>query len=505
MNRQGTGSRIGLRVALGLVVWLALGWAVGVHGQTGADDRPGARTTAPMPQDGRTVSITVPLNKSQVLEFPRAVRVVSIGNPDVADVVVMRARQIYVLGKSLGTTNVVLWDESERVQGVLNVEVTHDLETLKGNLHEMLPGEPIEVRSAQGSLILSGAVTSKARMDAALRLANSYAEAGRDKGGTSVLNLMQVGGAQQVMLDVKVAEVSRSLIKRLGIQFNAFDAGAPWQIGAVKGGATFPGGQVSASAPDATFIEDMGLFARYQSGDFLLNIMLEAAHREGVAKILAEPNLTTLTGQEAHFLAGGEFPIPVPQDLGRITIEHKEFGVGLRFLPVVLDSGVINLKVDVSVSDLLADGGITLGLGDEVSPQFFIPALVKRSASSTVELGSGQTIAIAGMINENTRDNVSKFPGLGDLPIIGALFRSQEFVKDQTELVIFVTPRLARPITPEQARLPTGSFVAPSDLKFYLLGRLPWRGSDHDSNRRERDPLSNRRDGGTAGRFGHDL
>ena len=227
MNRQGTGSRIGLRVALGLVVWLALGWAVGVHGQTGADDRPGARTTAPMPQDGRTVSITVPLNKSQVLEFPRAVRVVSIGNPDVADVVVMRARQIYVLGKSLGTTNVVLWDESERVQGVLNVEVTHDLETLKGNLHEMLPGEPIEVRSAQGSLILSGAVTSKARMDAALRLANSYAEAGRDKGGTSVLNLMQVGGAQQVMLDVKVAEVSRSLIKRLGIQFNAFDAGAP--------------------------------------------------------------------------------------------------------------------------------------------------------------------------------------------------------------------------------------------------------------------------------------
>ncbi|MDX5433642.1 MAG: type II and III secretion system protein family protein [Halomonas sp.] len=503
------------------VMALALGWASGGQAQEST------RSIA-MPVEGRAVSVAVELNKAQVLQFPRAVRVVSVGNPDIADLVVMGSRQLYVLGKSTGTTNVVLWDQSENVQGTLNVTVTHDLEALKSHLHVLLPDENIQVRSAQDSIVLSGEVSSAERLDTALRLATRFAGGGEN----AVLNLMQVGGANQVMLDVKVAEVSRSLVKRLEANFDVFNVGSSaFRAGAVTGGATFPdavfegvgggsrlpifndgtpiGPVVREFAPTTPSIEDTGIFASYQRGDYLLNLVLDVASREGVAKILAEPNLTTLTGQQARFLAGGEFPIPVPQGNGQVAIEHKEFGVGLSFLPVVLDSGSINLQVDVSVSDLVPANSLRVGVGDQVSAQFFVPALVKRSASSSLELASGQTIAIAGMLNESLRENVSKFPGLGDLPVLGALFRSQEFIKEQTELVIFVTPRLARSFAPEQVRLPTGSFVAPSDLEFYLLGRFQARDSDGGSRPRpsslDLELMSSRRAGGTEGRFGHDL
>lgn len=517
MNKQGTRRLLGI-----LIVLLSVGWAPTATAQTSD------RLTVSMPNQGDAVAVDVALNKSRVMEFPRPVTILSVGNPEVADIVVVGSRQIYVLGKQLGTTNVVLWDQDERVQGTLNVEVTHDLETLKANLHALLPGESIRVRSANGSMVLSGEVSSATRMDAALRLAESFAAPGEGD-AKPILNLMQVGGAQQVMLDVKVAEVSRSLVKRLDSQFNVLNiAGSALRLGAVKGGASFPdavfngadgGGRLPAIgggggtpigpmidefAPATQTIEDAGIFASYQRGDYILNMVLEAANREGIAKILAEPNLTTLTGQEAQFLAGGEFPIPVPQGDGQVTIDHKEFGVGLRFLPVVLDSGVINLKVDVSVSDLSSNNSLSVALGG-TSSQFFVPSLVKRSASSTLELGSGQTIAIAGMLNESLRESVDKFPGLGDIPILGALFRSQEFIKEQTELVIFVTPRLAQPITPEQIRLPTGSFVAPGDVEFYLLGRMQGREQEGPRRTRAVDPLHNRSDGGSEGRFGHDL
>jgi pilus assembly protein CpaC len=209
------------------------------------------------------------------------------------------------------------------------------------------------------------------------------------------------------------------------------------RLGAVSGGASFPdarfssgmggdrlsalpvfmpgqtpvGPAVTEFSPATASIADTGIFASYQRSDYLLNLVLDAASREGVAKILAEPNLTTLTGQPAQFLAGGEFPIPVPQGLGQVAIEHKEFGVGLSFVPTVLDSGTINLKVDVSVSDLVPVNSLQVGVGDQVATQFFVPALVKRSASSTVELASGQTIAIAGMLNESLRENVPSCRG----------------------------------------------------------------------------------------------
>ncbi|MDC0663753.1 type II and III secretion system protein family protein [Marinobacter sp. SS21] len=508
-----------------VVVLLSLGWPLNAFAQSNE----GAMLA--MPYGGEPISVNVPMNQSQVLDFPNPVKRLSVGNPEIADVVVVRSRQVYVLGKSRGTTNVMLWDNNDQLQGVLNIAVTHDLQTLKANLHDLLPSESIQVRSANDTIVLSGEVTNASSVDAAMRLASSFSGVNEDGQGWPILNMMQVGGAQQVMLDVKVAEVSRSLVKRLDVQFDVLNmASSSLKVGAVKGGALFPdaffqqpgvgevripalpgirtpiGPMIDEFAPVTKSIEDAGIFASYQNGDYLLNSVIDAANREGTAKILAEPNLTTLTGEEARFLAGGEFPIPVPQGDGGITIDHKEFGVSLGFLPVVLDSGAINLKVDVAVSDLVNDNSIVVGVGEagQVSAQFFVPALVKRSASSTLELGNGQTIAIAGMLNESLRENVSKFPGLGDIPILGALFRSQEFIKDQTELVIFVTARLARPITPEEIRLPTGNFVEPSDIGFYLLGRL--HGEPEEQPRRETvDPLLNRNDGGTEGRFGHDL
>lgn len=520
--------------ALIAVTSVAIGAVAFAQDDQSSERRQRMQATSPMtvmPYEGASVPVKVALNKSHVLEFPTRVNRVSVGNPQIADILVVRSRQIYVVGKAIGSTNVVLWDDDDRVQGVLNVEVTQDLEVLKANLNELLPGEPIQVRSSYGTIVLSGEVSSASRVDAAVRLAQGYQSAQRGDDAPQVLNLMQVGGAQQVMLDVKVAEVSRTLIKRLNIQFSAFDSGGELRIGAVSGGAEFPdaifdgggsgnripifqgqtpiGPAVEEFAPDTPRIENAGIFASFLSGDFLFNTVIDAAKNEGLARILAEPNLTTLTGQQATFLAGGEFPIPVPADEGQVTIEFKEFGVGLDFLPVVLDSGMINLEVDVAVSELVAQNSVTLGFDSDVSRQFFVPSLVTRSAVSTVELKNGQTIAIAGMIQENLRENMDRFPGLGELPIIGSLFRSQEFVKDQTELVIFVTPRLAKPVDTEQVRLPTDDFVEPSDMEFYLLGRTSQRrtGARDERNARGRSHAASAAagEGGVEGRFGHDL
>ena len=251
--------------------------------------------------------------------------------------------------------------------------------------------------------------------------------------------------------------------------------------------------------PNPLSIVDKGLFLSYLTGNLLFNGVIDIAKENGLAKILAEPTLTTLTGQEAKFISGGEFPIPVPQGLDGITVEFKEYGVGLKFLPVVLDSDRINLKLNITVSELTENSSIVLG-SENVSSSFFVPALTKRSASATVELANAQTLGIAGLINENLRQSVNKFPGLGDVPVLGALFRSQEFKKGQTELVIFVTPHFAKPIEPDLVRLPTDDFVEPNDAEFYLMGRL-------EGARREEDTSTHLlpEKGGAEGSFGHQL
>jgi pilus assembly protein CpaC len=462
---------------------------------------------------GAENALTVPLYKSRVVSLDAPAARISVGNPDIADILILRSSQLYVLGKDLGTTNVLLWDRDDRLIGTVAVEVTHDLQALKAKLHQLMPNESIEVYSAQRNIILAGRVSNVGSMGAALRIAQGYFKesAGAQmsqQGGTEfgaanveenkvgeVINMMSVGGVQQVMLEVKVAEISRSELKRLDVRFNTIlTRSSRWTTGGVNGGASFPdvlfapddvripifaepapyGPVIDEFAPNPMVIQDKGFFASLLTEEFLFNLAFDAAKENGLAKILAEPTLTTLTGQEAEFLSGGEFPIPVPQQNGAVTIEFKKFGVGVRFLPVVLDSGRINLKLAISVSELVSPNSVAI-TRDGVSSTFLIPSLSTRSAESTVELSDGQTIGIAGLINENMREVVTKFPGLGDIPGLGVLFRSQSFQKGETELLILVTPHLAKAVLPGDVRLPTDGIAEAGDFGFYLGGKLEGR------------------------------
>lgn len=479
-------------------------------------------------------SITMPLYKSQVITLDRPASRVSVGSPDIADILIFRSRQLYILGKDIGTTNVLLWDANDQLIRSLDVQITHDLDVLKSLLHRLLPQETIAVHSAQRSIVLTGEVSNMVSMQSALTIAKSFLQqvatakskqmfeqesvSTLDKTAGEVINLMTVGGNHQVMLSITVAEIARTELKRLNTRLNAIhNRSGRWQLGGAAGGATFPdalfqpndvrvpvfgdasgdtaviGPVIDEFLPDPARIEDSGLFASFLTDNFLMTVVLDAAKEKGLARILAEPTLTTQSGQEAEFLSGGEFPIPVPQARDTITIHFKEFGVGVKFLPVVLGTGQINLKINVSVSDLVSSNAVTFQ-PTEVSSGFFVPSLSKRSASTTVELGHGQTIGIAGLINENLREVMNNFPGLGNLPIIGHLFRSQEFIKGETELVILVTPRLAVPVERDKLRLPTDDFVEPTDAEFYLMGRLEGSRPANTETGAE---------GGTQGRYGH--
>jgi pilus assembly protein CpaC len=489
-------------------------------------------TSTQVPQ---SMALVVPLYKSRVLTSSVPVERVSVGNPDIADLLILRDRELYVLGKDLGTTNVLLWDRGDTLIGSVAVEVVHDLDGLKQKLFDLMPNEDIDVHAAQRSIVLSGSVSSVSAMDAALQLAKGYLagagtavetevfDQGQARGATSeVINLLQVSGAQQVMLEVKVAEIARTELRKLDMQFNGIDVGSSrWNFGGVNGGATFPdalfqpgntrvpvfeetapfGPVIAEFMPNPMNIADTGFFASFLTSEGLLNMSLDAARQNGLAKILAEPTLTTLSGQEAEFLSGGEFPIPVPQGINGITVEFKEFGVGLRFVPVVLGSGHINLKLNITVSELTETSNVAV-TADGTTSTFLVPSLAKRSASATVELMDGQTMGIAGLINEDLREIVNKFPGLGSIPLLGNLFRSQEFLKGETELVIMVTPRLARPIPRDQIRLPTDDFIEPTDKEFYLMGRTEGKPRE-DSNAAGMPATAS--DGGVESDFGHEI
>jgi pilus assembly protein CpaC len=465
-------------------------------------------TTRPALRQGVTEAMTVPLFKSGVMRLDEPAARISVGNPDIADILILRSTQLYVLGKDLGTTNVILWDRNDQLIGTVEVEVTHDLGSLKSKLHQLLPNDEITVFSSQRNIVLSGQVSNVGSMEAALRIAEGYLtragtatdvvqfeESGEGNGiEGAVVNLMQIGGGQQVMLEVKVAEIARSELRSIESKMAFLSDSGSWNFGGVSG-APFDGlGEAGGLGALGGAIDDKGLFASYMSDDFLFNLALSASKENGLAKILAEPTLTTLTGQQAEFLSGGEFPIPVPQELGRTTIEYKDFGVGLRFLPVVLGDGVINLKVNISVSELDETNTILIPAGVNTETTFFVPSLRKRSAEATYELRDGQTIGVAGLLNEELREIITKFPGLGDLPVLGNLFRSQKFIKGETELMILITPRLAKPIDPSKITLPTDAFIEPSDADFYLLGRME-----------KNLPANSSDSGGADSDFGHQV
>ncbi|MEH6453818.1 MAG: type II and III secretion system protein family protein [Psychromonas sp.] len=461
-----------------------------------------ANAGGPSMKDGNSQKI--PIFKSRNLKMKDDIHRVSIGTEEIADILILRSDELYIVGKALGTTNVMVWDEDENIIDIINLEVTHDLNSLRERFYHYLPEEKIGVESSQGQLVLTGEASSLEKFNLALELARGYSDlatVGNRK--SEVLNMMSVGGGHQVMLEVTVAEVqsevARGLDSRMILAGNGGDGG---------GGIISGGDLLAAIDPISSQGLTNGLFGTYLGSDMLFSFAFDIAKQNNLAKVLAEPNITALSGQQAQFLSGGEFPIPVPNEDG-ITIEYRDYGVGVTFVPTVLDSGKINLNLNVSVSELSTANTLVLPSGD-IDSSFIVPSLVKRTTSTTVELGDGQTIAIGGLISDNLRESVDKLPGLGDIPVLGQLFRSQKFIKGQTELVIMVTPRLVRSFNKEGVALPTDDFVESSDLGFYLLGKMTERRvKDESENSPNQTGASNDAaipdNGGTQEKYGHEI
>jgi pilus assembly protein CpaC len=396
-------------------------------------------------------ALNVPMNRAVVVESDVPFGELSIANPGIADISTLSDRSIYVLGKAPGRTTLTLLSPEGQLISNVDVHVTPDMAEFKERLQQILPGEAIEVRTANDGIVLSGQVSSTAKLDRALDLANRYAP-------DRVSNLMVVGGTQQVMLKVRFAEMSRSVSKNISSSMTFSDGG---RFGGETGtllGSGVNGGLFEYRPDIAGGIQLGGSIGGLEFG-----VLLEALEAKGMVRTLAEPNLTALSGQEAKFLAGGEYPVPVAQDDDTITVEFKPFGVELNFTPVVVDGDIINLTINAAVSAIDPANGFSDGT-------FTIAAFTKRETSTTVEMRDGQSFAIAGLLQDDFRDLNSQLPWIGDIPVLGALFRSAEYERNQTELVIIVTPHLVTPVSGEALALPTDRVRIPTERELFLFG-----------------------------------
>jgi pilus assembly protein CpaC len=384
--------------------------------------------------------LIVPMNRAVVVESDTAFAEVSIANPGIADISTLSDKSIYVLGKTPGRTSMTLLSPDGKLISNVEIHVSPDIAEFKERLKQILPGEQIEVRTANDGIVLSGTVSSAAKLDRALDLAGRYAP-------DRISNLMSVGGTQQVMLKVRFAEMQRSVSKTLSSQLSG----------------NF-GTEATATTGNSLLGKEGAFRLAASAGSLEFAVLLEALESKGVVRTLAEPNLTALSGQEAKFLAGGEYPVPVAQDSGTITIEYKPFGVELNFTPTVVDGDSINLIINAAVSSI--DSSTTLKTGD-----LTINSFKRRETSTTVEMRDGESFAIAGLLQDDFRDLNGQVPFLGDLPILGALFRSAAYQRSQTELVIIVTPHLVTPTRGEALALPTDRVRIPTEAELFLFGR----------------------------------
>lgn len=390
----------------------------------------------------RSLSIDVPINKSDVIRSQSPFIEVAVGNPEVADVQVLGDRSLYIFARQFGSTSVTLSGENGNVIAVIDVNVTHDVANLRKLLYSVLPDQPIAVRAAHDGIVLSGSVSSSEAAANAMILAERFAP-------EAVVNLLQVRGSQQVLLAVRFVEMRRDTLKRIGLN----------TISNIGSGSFSLFGSVLNLIAQPASIAQFGI--DITSGSLTFNSFLDLLEDKGAVRTLAEPNLIALSGDTADFLAGGEFPIPVSAEDGQIKIEFKKFGVGLSFTPTVLADELINLKMFMEVSEPDNNNGVELA-------DVAIPGLVVRRATTTVELYNGQSFAIAGLLQESFADSVEQVPLLGDVPILGALLRSTEYQTGQSELVMIVTPYLAQPANP--ASLSTPDFRPPSERQLFLNG-----------------------------------
>jgi pilus assembly protein CpaC len=398
--------------------------------------------------------LVVPMNRAVVVESEGAFSEVSIANPGIADISTLSNRSIYVLGKTPGRTTMTLLSSDGKLLSNVEVQVSPDIAEFKERLKQILPGEQIEVRTANDGIVLSGTVSSAAKLDLALDLAGRYAP-------DRVSNMMSVGGTQQVMLKVRFAEMQRSVSKTISSSVGGTDGKTSFETGQWLSGSN----SINSAS---NIVTQSGMTAAGLAsgviGGLQFSVLMEALESKGLVRTLAEPNLTALSGQEAKFLAGGEYPVPVAQQNNNVTVEFKPFGVELNFVPTVLDGDNINLVLSASVSSIdttntLNTGGLTLS------------AFKRRQTSTTVEMRDGESFAIAGLLQDDFRNVNGQVPFLGDIPILGALFRSTAYQRAQTELVIIVTPHLVTPSRGEAIALPTDRVRIPSEAELFLLGR----------------------------------
>lgn len=412
-------------------------------------------------------ALSVPMNRAVVVESDVPFTELSIANPGIADISSLSDRTIYVLGKEPGRTTLTLLGADGRLITNVEVHVSPDMAEFKERLTQILPGENIEVRTANDGIVLSGTVSSIARLDRALDLAERYAP-------ERVSNLMTVGGTQQVMLKVRFAEMQRSVSKALSssLRFDGSVGSTDLLGGAGTGGVgtlAAPGGgggvvEVPNALPSGADSNGAAFFG-FGAGGLEVGILLEALESRGVVRSLAEPNLTALSGQEATFLAGGEYPVPIADEDGAITVEFKPFGVELNFIPRVIDGDIINLELVAAVSAIDPANSFQAN-------GFAINAFSRRETSTTVEMRDGESFAIAGLLSDDFTDLNGQVPWVGDIPVLGALFRSAEYQRRQTELVIIVTPHLVSPTRGEALALPTDRVRPPTEQDLFLFGRV---------------------------------
>ncbi len=458
------------------------------------------------PSNARTVSIdlsgpsapvrtlALPRGKSATIDLPTDAQDVMVSDPKVADVVLSTRRRIYVLGVGSGQTDAAFMDAYGHQILRLNIRVDQDVSALGETMNRLLPGSSIRAEPVNDSIVLSGEVKNAAMADKALRLAAAYVSKPEQ-----VVNMLSVAQSEQVMLKVKVIEVSRSVIKQLGFDLSTvlgqlgspqylFGTASTWGVngkllGGVTGGYQFDTTQQPevkvfdpiTNAYDLPVVNRQSLISTNQpsSGSKGVNsakAMVNAFERAGLVKTLAEQTLTSVSGESANFLAGGEFPVPVAVDnTGRITAEFKPYGVGLGFTPVVMSSGLISIKMSTEVSELTSVGSITLsGGGTSLS----LPGLNVRRAQNVAELPSGGAMMIAGLLQSQTKETLDSLPGVMQIPVIGALMRSRDFQNNETELAIIVEAYLVKPVRPDQLQTPADGLQVASDIETNLLGRL---------------------------------
>ncbi len=411
----------------------------------------------------RTIMVTVPIGKSEDVRTDTSFVDLVVGDPEVADVNPLTDHALSILGKKIGTTRVSVYSEGKKLVGIFDVEVSYDITRLTNELRRRFPGSQIKASSVNGRIMLSGEVADAASLDKAVTIARQF--------GPEIINTVSVMSPQQVMLEVRFIEISRTAGRELGVQWNRFGGSSITNVGNRVNANSLPvtaatlatetaAGVISGASPFGFLI------GRIVASGVSADIMINALEQKGIARSLAEPNLVALSGDTASFLAGGEYPIPVSGSFGQVTVDYKKYGVGLAFTPTVLGRGLINMKIEPEVSQI--DTTHTISVSSGVS----VPALIVRRASTTVELRDGQSFVIGGLLQSDNKNAIEQLPWLGSVPVLGALFSSKSYQKNETDLAIIVTPRLVRPARPgDEVKVPTDDTLPPNDVDFFLLGK----------------------------------